>query len=136
MPAATLNMLIALAYGVQENMIVGTPKWAMTALYDIVAKSPTSDPPPDAIRQMAQALLADRFKLVIRRETRDAPGYVLARGKRPLQMQKGDGGRQQCRWTPADDGLQRRECHNMTMSEFAPPDARPGICRNRPAGGR
>ena len=68
---------------------------------------------------MAKALLADRFKLVIRRETRDAPAYVLARGKRPLQIQEGDGGRQQCSWSPTDDGLQRRDCHNMTMAEFA-----------------
>lgn len=68
---------------------------------------------------MAQALLADRFKLVIRRETRDAPAYVLARGKAPLQMQKGNGGRQQCSWSSTDDGLQRRDCHNMTMAEFA-----------------
>jgi uncharacterized protein (TIGR03435 family) len=119
LPGATLNNLITLAYGVQENMIVGSPKWATTELYDIVAKSPTPDPSPDVIRQMVQALLADRFKLVIRRENRDAPAYVLARGKRPLQIQKGDGGRQQCGWSPTDDGLQRRQCHNMTMAEFA-----------------
>src|SRR5579863_5383262 len=75
LPAATLNLLIAFAYGVQENMIVGAPKWATTELYDIVAKSPTSDPSPDVIRQMAQALLAERFKLVIRRETRESAGY-------------------------------------------------------------
>lgn len=129
-----MNLLIAFAYGVQEYMIVGSPKWATTERYDIVAKSPTPDPSPDVIRQMAQALLADRFKLVIRGETRDAPAYVLARGKRPLKMQKGDGGRQQCGWSSTDDGLQRRDCHNMTMAEFAKPDARPGICRNRPAG--
>jgi uncharacterized protein (TIGR03435 family) len=119
LPGATLNLLIGLAYGVQENMIVGSPKWAAAELYDIVAKSPTPDPSPDVIRQMAQALLADRFKLVIRRETRDAPAYVLMRGKRPLQMQKGDGGRQQCGWSPTDDGLQRRDCQNITMAEFA-----------------
>jgi uncharacterized protein (TIGR03435 family) len=119
LPAATLNSLIGFAYGVQENMIVGSPKWATTELYDIVAKSPTPDPSPDVIRQMTQTLLADRFKLVIRRENRDAPAYVLSRGKRPLRMQKGDGGRQQCNWSPTDDGLQRRDCHNMTMAEFA-----------------
>jgi uncharacterized protein (TIGR03435 family) len=119
LPGGTLNMLISIAYGVQPNMIVGSPTWATTQLYDVVAKSPTPDPSPDVIRQMVQALLADRFKLVIERETRDAPAYVLARGKRPLQMQKGDGGRQQCSWSPTDDGLQRRDCHNMTMAEFA-----------------
>jgi len=119
MPGGTLNMLISFAYGVQPNMIVGSPAWAATQLYDIVAKSATPDPSPDLIRQMAQALLADRFKLVIRRETRDTPAYVLARGKRALQLQKGDGGRQQCSWSPADDGMQRRACLNMTMAEFA-----------------
>jgi uncharacterized protein (TIGR03435 family) len=98
---------------------VGSPKWATTEIYDIVAKSPTPNPSLDIIRQMAQALLADRFNLVIRRESRDAPAYVLAIGKRPLQMQNGDGGRQQCNWSPTDDGLQRRECHNATMAEFA-----------------
>lgn len=119
LPGATLNNLIAFAYAVQENMIVGSAKWATTEIYDIVAKSPTPNPSLDIIRQMAQALLADRFKLVIRRESRDAPAYVLAIGKRPLQMQNGDGGRQQCNWSPTDDGLQRRECHNVTMAEFA-----------------
>ena len=119
LPGATLNMLIGIAYGVQPNMIVGSPAWATTQLYDVIAKSPTPDPSPDVIRPMVQALLADRFKLVIERQARDAPAYVLARGKRPLQMQKGDGGRQQCGWSPTDDGLQRRDCHNMTMPEFA-----------------
>ena len=38
-----------------------------------------SDPSPDVIRQMVQALLTDRFKVVIERETRDGPAYVLAR---------------------------------------------------------
>jgi uncharacterized protein (TIGR03435 family) len=118
LPGGTLNMLIGIAYGVQPNMIVGSPTWATTQLYDVVAKSPTPDPSPDAIRQTVQALLADRFKLVIERETREAAAYILARGKRPLQMQKGDGGRQQCGWSPTDDGLQRRDCHNMTMAEF------------------
>jgi uncharacterized protein (TIGR03435 family) len=58
--AATLNNLIAFAYGVQENMTMGSPKWA-AKIYDIVAKSPTPNPSLDIIRQMAQALLADRF---------------------------------------------------------------------------
>jgi uncharacterized protein (TIGR03435 family) len=111
LPGGTLNNLIAMAYGVQENRIVGSPKWATTELYDIVAKSPTPDPPPDIIRQMVQVLLADRFKLVIRRETRDTSAYVLARGKRPLQMQKGDGGRHS-----AVGVLQMMDCNDATAT--------------------
>jgi uncharacterized protein (TIGR03435 family) len=110
--------LIMLAYGVQENMITGAPKWAETDRFDVVAKAPEGTQPA-AVRLMLQPLLADRFKLVLHREEKVSQAYVLTRGKRPLDLQPGDGGRQECDWHPVDGGLMRRECKNLTMDEFA-----------------
>ena len=43
---------------------------------------------PDQLRQMLQALLADRFKLTIHRETKDAPLYAIIVGKNGPKLEK------------------------------------------------
>jgi uncharacterized protein (TIGR03435 family) len=40
-PGMTLRNLITMAYGVQEDMISGGPKWADGKRFDIVAKAPS-----------------------------------------------------------------------------------------------
>src|SRR5436853_80570 len=46
MPGTSLVDLIRFAYGVQENMIAGAPKWADSDRYDIVAKAAEDTPIP------------------------------------------------------------------------------------------
>jgi bla regulator protein BlaR1 len=103
---ATVNSLISMAYGVQEYQLIGGPDWMNTDRFDVDAtwKGPSaseeklmtvttdtppplgSAPPPEAIsirlgsgrvRTSVQALLADKFNLKFRRETRDLPVYDL-----------------------------------------------------------
>jgi uncharacterized protein (TIGR03435 family) len=92
---ASLLSIIQEAYGIQANQIVGPPE-IKTAAYDIEVKTEGSsanaqetDPrlrQPE-IRSQLQALLADRFKLVLHRESRDLPSYVLVVGENGSKLQ-------------------------------------------------
>jgi uncharacterized protein (TIGR03435 family) len=72
----TLRALIQNAYRVQTVQISGGPSWINSDRFDIVAKGADQD---DASRMQLRlrSLLADRFKLVIRTETREMPIYAL-----------------------------------------------------------
>jgi bla regulator protein blaR1 len=78
-----LKELIRMAYGVQTFQIDGGPDWIGSERFDIVAKAEgelrPSPPggPPGPLLLMMQALLAERFKLVTHRDTRDLPIYAL-----------------------------------------------------------
>jgi len=117
-PAYTLKDLIMFAYGVQDNMISGGPKWAGEDRYDLVAKAPP-DAQPETMRLMLQHLLADRFGLTMHREEKPMPAYVLTAMKNMPGVQETSGGKFTCEWKPLDAGLRARECHNMTMTELA-----------------
>jgi uncharacterized protein (TIGR03435 family) len=107
----TLHMLLTLAYDVRDFQIVGGPSWLNAQMYDIQAGSGGSaDTPagPEAMRNMTdeqrktfqeqmrerlRALLADRFQLVVHRETKDQPVYTLqvAKGGPKFQEAKPGG---------------------------------------------
>ena len=92
--------IVKFAYGVEDNQIIGAPGWLNSDHYDVEAKmdSATADAvhkmneedARQARRQMFQALLADRMKLVIHRESREQPLYdlVIAKGGPKLQESK------------------------------------------------
>jgi uncharacterized protein (TIGR03435 family) len=71
-----LRLLILSAYRLSPYQIVGGPGWLDSDRFDIAAKAPDGSR-PDQIPLMLRALLADRFKLVVHNETRDAPIYAL-----------------------------------------------------------
>lgn len=77
--AVTLKFLITVAYGVQNVQVSGGPGWLDMAKFDILAK------PADGVKPqlllMLQSLLEDRFKLAVRRETKDLSVYVLTLAK-------------------------------------------------------
>lgn len=83
--------LIADAYNVspQSPRLKGMPEWVWSARFDVEAKAPEGAVPPnlpdrllrERMRLMLQALLADRFKLTVRRETSEASVYALVVGK-------------------------------------------------------
>lgn len=77
---ATMLNLIEAAYDVTEDTVAGGPNWLDTDLYDVIAKVP-GDTTPAAAKLMLQALLAERFGLVVRKDTRPMPLYVLSIGK-------------------------------------------------------
>ena len=74
-----LRDLIALAYGVKPYQISG-PDWLANQRFDIVAKLPAGASKDDA-PAMLQALLADRFGLVIHRSSAEHPVLALLVGK-------------------------------------------------------
>jgi uncharacterized protein (TIGR03435 family) len=71
-----LRALITFAYQVQPFQLVDDPAWIRNEMFDIVAKMEGDPPPvppgqgPDPHMLAMRTLLADRFKLAVRRETR------------------------------------------------------------------
>jgi uncharacterized protein (TIGR03435 family) len=78
----SVKMLMESAFGAAGFQIAGGPGWLDTARYDITAKADTSKEIGDEeLQPMLQNLLADRFALKYRRETRDLPIYSLVVAK-------------------------------------------------------
>lgn len=71
---------ISFAYkvtGDQEQYLrAHLPDWVLSERFDIQARA-AGDPTKDEMRLMMQSLLADRFKLTIRHESRQASIYAL-----------------------------------------------------------
>ncbi len=76
----SLSSLIQEAYGIRGFQISGGPDWVRSDLYTITAKA-ESDANKDQVRVMLQRLLADRFKLTLRRESKEVNVYALVVGK-------------------------------------------------------
>jgi uncharacterized protein (TIGR03435 family) len=77
------RFLITFAYQLQPFQIVGDPGWVGNDRFDINAKM-EGDPPPlapgagiDPMQLALRTLLADRFKLVMHKETRELDTYAL-----------------------------------------------------------
>jgi len=114
-----LYAIIAIAYDVapQSARLSGGPAWARSEKYDIEATPGTSAIPPglsakareDRARVMLQALLADRFKLNVRRETKQLPAYVVVPAKNGPKLKTANIQENDCpEAPPADGGL---PCH-------------------------
>jgi uncharacterized protein (TIGR03435 family) len=76
----TLKRCIYGAYGVPEAQILGGPKWIGELRFNIVAKAEHA-PAGVGTEILLQALLADRFHLVLHHETQSVSGYSLAVAK-------------------------------------------------------
>jgi uncharacterized protein (TIGR03435 family) len=95
---ASLLGLIQNAFGVLNFQILAAPDWLSSERYVIDAKmdAVTADALQKlgredrilARQQMLQALLADRFKLTIHRETRELPVYLLVVAKNGSKLQQ------------------------------------------------
>jgi uncharacterized protein (TIGR03435 family) len=77
---ATMVDLIRTAYTVDAENVLGGPSWLEYDRFDIAALVPANTT-PDTQKLMLRALLADRFKLAVRRDTKPAAGLVLVMGK-------------------------------------------------------
>jgi uncharacterized protein (TIGR03435 family) len=69
---------IAFAYDVSDFQISGGAGWLDSDRFDIFAKPPTRTP-GNQVRQMVQALLADRFRLAIHHTTNTSGVACLKR---------------------------------------------------------
>jgi uncharacterized protein (TIGR03435 family) len=141
---ATMVDLIRVAYGFDTDKIVGGPNWLELDRFDVIAKLP-ADSTPESQKLMLQSLLADRFKLVVRKDTKPLPTYALTVGKK-LQLKEANGSEETgCRpqagsGAPVEGGVRlmmssmngapvtinlgpgmtvQYMCRNMTMAAFA-----------------
>jgi uncharacterized protein (TIGR03435 family) len=73
----SVEMLILWAYDIRSERLLGKPKGLDSARYDIVAVAPPGAPVAGRLNLMMQSLLAERFRLVVHRETRELPFYAL-----------------------------------------------------------
>jgi uncharacterized protein (TIGR03435 family) len=96
----TLRALILNAYGIftAPDLLSGGPSWIDSERYDVDAKAEASAIPANApntvlwekTRLMLRTLLAERFKLSIRRETKEMPVYELVVAKNGPKLKKAD----------------------------------------------
>jgi uncharacterized protein (TIGR03435 family) len=92
MANVTLAECIQFAYGLASQEQITGPDWIRSrdARFDIVAKTAV-DADLDKARRMLQTLLADRLKLVVRREQRPFSFLALVASKRgPKLVEAGD----------------------------------------------
>jgi uncharacterized protein (TIGR03435 family) len=125
---ATLVDLIATAYGVGNEKVVGGPSWLDTDRFDVIAKAPPTTT-PETIKLMLQSMLADRFKLVLHTDTKPLSVFVLSVGKGKPKLKEAAGGEgntgcipQQQQQNATPDGpppYNMVSCHNETMERFA-----------------
>jgi uncharacterized protein (TIGR03435 family) len=138
---ATMVDLIKTAYGIEPDKVMGGPSWLELDQYDVYAKA-TASASADTAKLMLQLLLAERFKLVLHRDSRPLPGFALTMGKAGASKLKkaGGSGSTGCRFAPQytdAELLARRQaltqagknpfivqsylftCQNMTMGAFA-----------------
>jgi uncharacterized protein (TIGR03435 family) len=89
------------------------PIWIDSDRFSIEAESPDAQSEGTAMGPMLQALLEDRFKLKIHRESRAEPVYLLTVAAKASRLQ------------PFVEGT----CTPRDLSEFPPPPPGPGTCR-------
>jgi uncharacterized protein (TIGR03435 family) len=80
-----LRFLIRSAYRVRDFQITGGPAWIDAVRYDVTAKA-IEGVPQDQLPIVMQAMLADRFKLILHRETKELPVYRLMAAKQGIKL--------------------------------------------------
>jgi len=97
----TLRQLIVRAYDIQDFQLLGGPAWINDDRWDIMARTPDFVMPQDPnslsdqqrktiqeqMQERLRNLLIDRFRLAVRRETKDQPIYALVVGKNGPRLQ-------------------------------------------------
>jgi uncharacterized protein (TIGR03435 family) len=129
--SGTMVDLIALAYGVDNDKVLGGPNWLEFDRFDVLATAPAKATPAD-VKTMLQALLAERFDLKLHMDKKELPTFALTAGKKPLLKEADGSGETGCQFEvqgvpnngrggPAADGPPPTitlafSCHNMTTA--------------------
>jgi uncharacterized protein (TIGR03435 family) len=121
---ATMVDLISFAYDTESDKVLAGPNWLDWDRFDVAAKAPPATKRED-LTLMLQKLLAERFQLVVHKDTKPMPAYALTVGKGKPKINKASGsGEPGCQGVPqkADPGTVPYvmiSCHNVTMAVFA-----------------
>jgi uncharacterized protein (TIGR03435 family) len=123
---ANVRMLMGFAFQVRDFQIIGAPGWLTTERFDITATAGRNAPASE-LRVMLGSLLAERFALRFRRETRQMPIYALtmarANGRPGPQLIASPGDclqRRMCGLTSSPaDGVESTRGGDVRMSQVA-----------------
>src|SRR5438132_42456 len=122
---ATMVDLIRTAYSVDADSVVGGPSWLESDRFDVIAKAPPSTS-PETVKLMLQALLADRFKLIVHTDSKPVAAFVLSAGKGKPKLKESEGsGSAGCQPQPQQPEAGGPplyfvvSCRHMTMEAFA-----------------
>lgn len=101
----TAKILIMQAFDVKDFQVSGGPAWIASDHFDLDAKTGGEEVPSPAkltadqaktksqeIQSMMQSLLADRFKLKLHEDSKEAPVYALVVGKNGPKLKPAEGG--------------------------------------------
>ena len=125
---ATMVDLIAAAYGVDGDKVYGGPNWLEMDRYNITAKLPASADrrklTPDQEKIMLQALLAERFHLLVHTDSRPMPAYILTASKHPRLKDADPSAQKGCQGKPrprdaAPTAPVEVACHGQSAAEIA-----------------
>lgn len=108
-----LRRLILSAFDIQDYQISGDPPWIGSDHYDIQCKADGNASVQQMEGPMLQALLEDRFKLRLHRETRQLPIYELTVAKGGVKLERTKEG----------------SCISYSMDSSPPPQAAPDESR-------
>jgi uncharacterized protein (TIGR03435 family) len=72
----SLRDLVQFGWDLHDYQVSGGPSWAESEHYEVVATFPAGTSRADRARMM-QAMLTDRFGLVVRRDSKEVSGYAL-----------------------------------------------------------
>jgi uncharacterized protein (TIGR03435 family) len=119
---ATMVDLIRIAYDMEPDKILGGPSWLDWDRFDVIAKAPQGSS-RENLNLMLQNLLADRFKLVVHKDMKPMPTFVLTAGK-PKMKQSSGSGDTGCKSVPQNPApgtapYQVVSCQNVTMTALA-----------------
>ncbi len=119
---ATLIDLIAHAWSVSPDRIIGGPASLAISGYDIAARIPEGTNEAGT-KLMLRELLTERFGLQVHNEMRPTPAYILTAGKK-TQLRTSDAGEAAsgCKIeseTPAEIPLLTYSCRHTTMAQLA-----------------
>jgi len=87
----SLRAMVRYAYDVEDMQISGGPAWFASDRWDIVATAGREIGEAER-RKMLQAVLSERFKMTIRRESKELPVYALVVVKGGSKLTPGTAG--------------------------------------------
>src|SRR5580658_3794941 len=94
---ATVLDLIAEAYGMDSNDVFGGPAWLEMKQFDLIAKVPEHTKHAET-REMLRELLAERFHLVVHKDTKPMPAYAItAPGKQSKMKEASEDAEKGCK---------------------------------------
>jgi uncharacterized protein (TIGR03435 family) len=127
---ATMLDLVHFAYDVDPERISGGPNWLEMNRYDVAAKLPGPST-KESRKLMMQNMLAERFKLVVHKDSKPIEAFALTAGKKPALKEADGDGEKRCGFTvenqppngPQQGPIQlpvlNIACKNMSMEAFA-----------------